>query len=236
MSATLVISVLLAAPPEAVRRGFEQYAAAQEARMVAEIANGGFFSATGLDRLRKGETLLDSVPAPEIDGGLIHHRKARIFAPGARFAQALALVEDYDRYPAVYRPDIQRARVLERQGHDARIYLQIFKRKILSATLDTEHEIRYTGLDDQRGYSFTRTTKVEEAGRADRGFLWRINSYWRFWEHDGGVYIQVESISLSRDAPAGLGWLVTGFIKSVHRDFLVHMAESTRDALRVPPR
>lgn len=232
MAGLLALVTLLAGPPEAAERGFAAYVAAQEARMRSEIANGGFFAESGLERLRQGDTPVEAAGPPPVAGALLHHRKARAFAAGATFAQALALVEDYGNYAAVYAPDIRKSRVLERRGHDARIYLQIFQRKILSATLDTEHEVSYTGLDERRGYSFTRTTKAAEAGRADRGFLWRMNSYWRFWERDGGVYIQVEAISLSRDAPPGLGWIVTGFIKAVHKDFLLHMVEATRRALR----
>jgi hypothetical protein len=81
--------------------------------------------------------------------------------------------------------------------------------------------------------SHARSTSVREVGRSgeDRGFLWAIHSYWRYWEKDGGTYIQIEAVSLSRDAPAGLGWLVNRFITSVHKDFLHHMVVSTRRAL-----
>ena len=231
MIAALTLAAWIAAAPEPVQRAYEAYAAAEEVRMRAELGGSAFFAADGRERLRRGETLVESLSPPAVANGLIHHRRARAFAPRASYPQALALVEDYANYPRVYRPDIQAARVLAREGHDARVFLQIVKKKIVTATLDTEHEIRYTELDARRGYSFTRTTKAAEAGRSDRGFLWDIRSHWRFWEADGGVYIQVESISLSRDAPPGLGWIVNGFIQSVHRDFLVHLVEATRRAL-----
>ena len=61
----------------------------------------------------------------------------------------------------------------------------------------------------------TRIAEVEDAGLPnerekpvghDGGFLWRIDSYWRFEEQDGGAYVEAESISLTRDIPTGLGW------------------------------
>ena len=49
----------------------------------------------------------------------------------------------------------------------------------------------------------------------DNGFLWRLNSYWRFLEKDNGVYVQCEAISLTRDVPTGLNWLIGPFIESI---------------------
>jgi len=33
----------------------------------------------------------------------------------------------------------------------------------------------------------------------DRGFLWRLNAYWRYEQVAGGVIAECESITLSRD-------------------------------------
>jgi hypothetical protein len=65
----------------------------------------------------------------------------------------------------------------------------------------------------------------------DGGFLWRINSYWKFEEKDSGVYIECESISLTRDIPAGLGWLIKPFVTGIPKDSLLMTLGSTRAAL-----
>ncbi len=65
----------------------------------------------------------------------------------------------------------------------------------------------------------------------DHGFLWRLNSYWRFYEADGGVYVQCNAISLTRDVPAGLGWLIRPFIENVPRESLNFTLEATRKFL-----
>jgi hypothetical protein len=50
--------------------------------------------------------------------------------------------------------------------------------------------------------------------------MWRLNTYWRVFERDGGTYVQCESISLSRDIPFGLGWIVGPFVTDVPKESL----------------
>ena len=65
----------------------------------------------------------------------------------------------------------------------------------------------------------------------DGGYLWRLNTYWRFLERDGGTYIQCEAISLTRAIPFGLGWLVEPFVTSIPRESLSFTLETTRKVL-----
>jgi hypothetical protein len=53
-------------------------------------------------------------------------------------------------------------------------------------------------------------TRTEE-----HGFLWRQNTYWSCEERDGGLYVQVESLSLTRSIPHGLGWAIAPYVESV---------------------
>jgi hypothetical protein len=46
----------------------------------------------------------------------------------------------------------------------------------------------------------------------------------RFEEKDGGVYVQVESIGLSRAVPAIIGWLVNPLLRSIPRGTLFEPA------------
>ena len=98
-------------------------------------------------------------------------------------------------------------------------------------------------MDSRRWYSRSYSTRIAEVANADTpnehekplghdgGFLWRINSYWKFEEKDGGVYIECESISLTRDIPTGLGWLIKPFITSIPKESLEMTMGSTRAAL-----
>ena len=63
------------------------------------------------------------------------------------------------------------------------------------------------------------------------GFLWRLYSYWKFQERDSGVYIECRAISLTRDVPLGLGWIIEPIIQKLPQESLIKTLEATRQAL-----
>ena len=48
---------------------------------------------------------------------------------------------------------------------------------------------------------------------------------------DDGVYVQCEAISLTRDIPTGLGWLVRPFIENIPRESLGFTMRATAQAV-----
>ena len=85
-----------------------------------------------------------------------------------------------------------------------------------------------------------RIAEVENAGKSDErektpeddgGYLWRMETWWRMQEGDGGVYVQSEVASLTRDIPEGFGWLIKPFIRSIPRETLKFTLEATRKAV-----
>jgi hypothetical protein len=123
------------------------------------------------------------------------------------------------------------------------VYLRFFMKKIITVVLNTEHEARFTRVSPGFAYSSivsTRIAEVEGPGSPgerekpvgnDGGYLWRLNTYWTFVERDGGVYIQCESVSLTRGIPAGFGWLIGPFVTSIPRESLAFTLETTRRIL-----
>jgi hypothetical protein len=63
------------------------------------------------------------------------------------------------------------------------------------------------------------------------GYLWRMETWWQMEERDGGVYVQSEVASLTRDIPTGLGWLVGPFVNSITKETLAFTLEATRKAV-----
>ena len=63
------------------------------------------------------------------------------------------------------------------------------------------------------------------------GFLWRLDSYWRFQERDGGVYVECRAISLTRDVPKGLGWIIEPIVRQLPGQSLTNTLSATRQAL-----
>jgi hypothetical protein len=179
----------------------------------------------------------------EIHDGLVHDWVGAAFIPGVTLEQVLALVKDYDRHKYIYKPEVVDSKLRSHQGDDFKIYLRLIKKKVLTVTLNTEHDVHYSQIDAKRVRSQSYTTRIAEvdnAGQKDErelppgkghGFLWRLNSFWRFEERDGGVYIECEAISLTRDVPTGLGWLINPIIRNLPKDSLVNTLTATRQAL-----
>ncbi len=179
----------------------------------------------------------------KVPNGLIHDWIGAAFLPGTNLKETLALIQDYDNHKNIYKPEVIDSKLINRHKNDFQIYLRLLKKKILTVVLDTDHEVHYRTLDATRwvcrSYT-TRTAEVENAGSPNEtvlppdtgyGFLWRLNSYWRFQERDGGVCLECRAISLSRDVPFGLGWIFEPIIQTLPKESLIKTLESTRHAL-----
>jgi hypothetical protein len=185
----------------------------------------------------------DRVKPVSVPGGMIHHWIGTVFIPGASLAQTLAFEEDYDHHANYFRPDVMRSKILQHNGNDFVIELRLYKKKVITTVFDTEHQVHYTLVDSTRARSRSRSTRIQEVDDAgkpderlepvghDHGFLWRMNTYWRFEQGNGGTYVECESVSLTRDIPAGLGWLIGPYVTSVPRESLTFTLAATRAAV-----
>jgi hypothetical protein len=197
-------------------------------------------------RAKSGELLVSPTgksPEIKVPNGLIHDWVGCAYIPGATLAQTLALVQNYNGHKDIYKPEVIDSRLRSRDGSDYKIYLRLLKKKVITVVLNTEHDVRYFTVSPTRARSRSYTTKiaeVENAGKRDErelppgsghGFLWNLDSYWRFEERDGGVYIECQAVSLTRDVPAGLGWLIEPIIRNLPRESLANTLKATRAAL-----
>jgi hypothetical protein len=257
---SLSSSILSAeAPTPEALKAFDSYVQAAEARNNEEVAARKNF--LWLDTLPDSErertyhllkyqqTIIRHSPScasrdcSNIPGGLIHDWTGITFVPGVTLQQTLSALQDYARDSDYYRPTVLRAKLLSRAGNSFHVFLRLKETHVLTVVLDTEYEIQYLTIDSTHAASIshsTRITEIENAGtpqehaaspKDNHGFLWRLNSYWRFYQADGGVYIQCDAISLTRDVPVGLRWLVGPFIENVPRESLDFTLTATRQAL-----
>lgn len=198
------------------------------------------------ERLRQEHTIaqLYSEKHPvKVPDGLIHDWIGATRIPNTTLEKTLALVQDYDNHKNMYTPEVIDSRLLRHRGHDFQIYLRLLKKKIITVVLDTTHDVHYSSLHPTRwlcrSYT-TRIAEVEDAGKPTErslspdsgyGFLWRLYSYWRFEQKKRFVYIECRAISLTRDVPTGLGWLIEPIIEKLPRESLIATLELTRIAL-----
>jgi len=178
-----------------------------------------------------------------IPSGQIHHWAGVIFIPGATLAEAIAVLQDYDDHHDIFKPQIRRSKLIERSGDESKIYLQLFNNSIVTVVLNANFDVTDTQFGSTRHQIATRSTRIAEVADPDtpneherpigndHGYMWRLNSCWRIEEKDGGVYVQNESVALSRTIPAIFAWLVNPFTKNLPRNILVHLLTATRNAV-----
>jgi hypothetical protein len=207
---------------------------AQRAAYYAELRQGNVV----IERL---ETL-DNGRHIEVPGGLVHHWIGTVFIPGASLAQTLAFMEDYDHKADYFSPDVQRSKILRHEGDDFFVSLRFYFKRVITTVIDTDQEAHYQVVDKTHAWSrshATRIQEVENAGRRDerleaqghdRGLLWGMNTYWRYEEKDGGTYMECQTVSLTRDIPTGLGWMIGPFVTNAPRESLTFTLTAARKA------
>ena len=230
--------------PETIE-AFDKYVAAAESRIQSSY-HAGLRLPDG-PRLRGGAIAVEPAQGNGLidlkGGGLIEDWIGAAFIPEVKLASVLAVAQDYAHHKDFYKPEVADTLLRHRQGNDFSVYMRIVKSKLfLTDVLNTEHEIRFFPLDARRWYSIARSTRVAEVANPgkpgerelpvgrDRGLLWRINGYWYFEEKEGGVYVQCESITLTRDVPFGMGKVFEPFIHGLPSESLHNGLEKTRRA------
>jgi hypothetical protein len=239
--------------PEAVA-AFNAYTQSVESRLAQQHRSDEAFLAAAASgpasetvRLRSGEYIVERLtPAAgtEFSGSLLHHWRGTAFVPGATVADFEGLMQNFQAYPQHFSPQVLQAALIAQNGDRMQASMRVRQKHILTAVLDTTYDITYGQLDKQHGYSVSRSTRVAEidspgtaSERAlnaseEHGFLWRLNTYWSYEEKDGGLYLQIEAISLTRSIPHGLGWVIGPYIESIPRESLEFTLRSTCNALR----
>jgi len=235
---------------------FDRYVAATEGRMTTELRPGGAFlyidslaparRDSAYRQLAAREVFISPLQTTEggkgisIPDGIVHHWVGVIFIPNRNLATVLSVVQNYGNRSEVYKPDVIASRLVSHEGDDYKIFLRFFQKKFTTVVLNTEFDIHWHQLDANHIYSNSYSTRIAEVKDPDKpdgpelptgkdhGYLWRLYTYWRFVEKDGGVYMQCEMISLTRDIPFGFGWLLRPLVTSIPRQSLTRTLNQTR--------
>jgi len=168
---TLGIVFLLGAPAHAAElkpktlQAFNHYVELTEVRMAKELREDQpFLSADGMperrrqavyDQLRRGDVIVEHAETREqgkpikIPDGLVHHWVGMIFVPGATLQQTLAVLQDYDHHQDYFKPSVRRSRLLERDGNDYKVFLQLYRKTIVTAVFNADFDVHYVLVDDK---------------------------------------------------------------------------------------
>jgi putative flippase GtrA len=252
---TLGTSVEAAELRPQAAEAFDRYARLTESRMDREKRGDlAFLSIDALPegegrdahaRLQRGEIIIRRQQTADERGfpeALCHHWIGTVLVPHTPISRIIRLMQRYDQYAEIYSPAIRRAKTLAHEGNSFRVYLQLFQKKVLTAVLNTESVVTYVPVSSNRIQVRSVSTRIAELYTSgdgeerekpvghDSGFLWRFNNYCALEDRVEGTYVQCETVSLSRDVPFGLGWLIGPFVTSVPKESLEFTLRALREA------
>jgi hypothetical protein len=238
--------------PETVE-AFNRYVEKAEANMAPRREGKKAFlslyeNRQNLERARKGEIIVERLNADQeegIPGGIVHDWTGSMFIPHTTVDSVLHVLQDFNRHKSIY-PEILDSRLLKQAGDTFRFYWRLKKEKVLTVVLNTEHEARYFQCGEGRWCGNSRSARIAEVvdpGTSheqelpvgyDHGFLWRLYAYWFLEGTSEGVSVECRVISLTRDVPHGLGWVINPIISDLPRESLTATLEFTRRAVLSP--
>jgi hypothetical protein len=235
--------------------GWTAYVDATERRIATELADGSSPSDRFLvqdfmpsaSRLRRdvlaGTVVMDKMrptgkggDALEVPSALVHHWRGAVFIPGTTLDAVLTSL----RAEVPKQEDVIRSAVLARGQDNMRVYLRLQRTKIVTAVYNSEHDVAFRRLGALRASSASRSTRIAEVEHPetaeerellpgeDRGYLWRLNAYWRYQEVPGGVIAECESLSLSRSVPFVLRLVAGPIINGTGRESMERTLLSLR--------
>jgi hypothetical protein len=255
VAALIVVSVapvFAAALTDAAAKAYIEYVDRARQAFLGRVNQTVFGSDLERASLRQEETIArpgggDGIQTmPE---SLVHHWRGTVFIPGVTLDQSLSVSRAYSEYPKIFRPVIA-ATVLSNDGDAFRVQFRMKQSAGgLTATLDVSSSIRYVKNDASHAYVLSNSDSIREVKDAGRpteryvaagresGYLWRGATFTRFVEGDGGVYMEMETIGLSRAFPPLLGWVIEPIARRVGRGSVENSVQEFRRAvlMRYPP-
>lgn len=199
-------------------------------------------------RLKHGEIIVAPVighGTQNVPNGLIHHWLGAVFIPHSTLTSLLNVANDFDRYKEIYRPLVVESTTIACTDQEQE-YSMVWRHRVLMVDAATQgrYKVHFHAVDPQRAYGITESTGIQEIqGFGEReqrllapdtgsGLIWRIRSVSRYEERDGGVYLEIEVIALTRDIPASMRWLVSPVVNHLSINSLKTTLRQTRDAVR----
>jgi hypothetical protein len=235
---------------QATLAAFDAHVRNREEAIGRQLAQGPFLWAEQrperFSQLRRAGFVVEPLSgngASKAVDGLIHDWMGAVFLPGATLERTLALVQNYDNHKNAYAPEVVDSKLVQRDGDFFKVFLRLRKHKVITVVLNTEYDVTYRKLSPTRAASRSYSTRIAEVRNSgspseheltpgdDHGFLWRLHSFWRFEERDGGVYMEVEAISLTREVPRIIGPIVNPVVRQLPRESLERTLLNTRKAL-----
>ncbi len=237
---------------------WDQYVRTTSESMRARLTPGGQFlwtdeTADRRARVHGGEiVVLPATPQTprKVPSGLIHDWMGAAFIPDTNLEEVLSVVRDYSHYKDNYKPVVLDSKTISLGATaslgatEDRFSILLMNKSLISKTaLDTEYKSTTIRLDPTHAYGTTESAAIQEIadyGTAaahklppdvGSGLIWRLFTIARYQERDGGVYMELEAVALSREVPFSLRWMVDPIVRRVSRSIFTTSIQQTKDAL-----
>lgn len=126
-------------------------------------------------------------------GGMIFDWVGTVFIPGATVQRTLRMLQDYDHRAEYFSDVVASSRLFCSAGGSRFGFRMRIKEPVVA---DSDNDVVWEKVDDRRWRCRSYSGDVQEIGKP-KGYLQRINSYWRFAETADGVFVEGEAITLS---------------------------------------
>jgi len=249
----LISAVAADLKPEMLQQ-WNEYVNTVDARNQEHLAPEASFLSSAenqeqVGKLRAGQIIVwpanRHVPL-KADSGLIHDWIGAAFIPNATLYEVLPLLRDCDNYKEFYHPNVVESKLISKSDSKDEFSMVIMNKSAIAKTaLDSDYRTTYTRVDEHRWYSISDAIRIQEIADYDTpsqhilpedhgtGLIWRLHSITRFEERDGGVYVELEAVALSRDIPPALRWIIGPIVRRVSRSSLATSLRQTESALRL---
>ena len=233
-------------------QSWDDYIQSANSRMKDRMASSTFLwvdeDPSRLKEVRAGKILVSPVgphvPKP-VPTGLIHDWIGVAYFPNTNLAEVLAVIQDYDHYQEYYKPSVVESKSLTPPGGDDRFSMVLVNKEVVAKmALDSEYAACYQKVSQDRWYGVAYTTRIQEIreyGHSGEhrlppdqgsGYIWRLYSIARFEERDGGVYVEIEAMALSRDIPVAFRLVADPIVRKVSKNSLLASLRQMQDAVR----
>jgi putative flippase GtrA len=213
----LMVPAAAAAQSAAALSAWERYVAATESRLDR-------MRMAGVPRDGVSEAIVASGESVHVPSGTISDWRGSVFIRGVTVDQLLRRLQHPGTPPP--QEDIVSSRLIARTDDSLRVSIRLVRRAIVTVTYDTEHEMRFRRWSPGLATARSVATRIEEVGGSDHGFLWRLHSYWRYEHTNGGVWVDLESLTLSRDVPSLVRPIAAPLVTRIARESMFRTLEA----------
>ena len=165
----------------------------------------------------EGETI-------DVGAGTISDWRGSVFIPHVTLDRLLYRLQDPGTPPP--QEDVVASRVLSRGPDRLHVYIRLTRHALVTISYDTEHEMTFHRVSPTVATARSVATLIREVGGGDKGFLWRLNSYWYYEEAAGGVVVTLRSLTLSRDVPMLVKPLAGRIVPRIARESVARTLEA----------